>query len=78
MSIYFGKIFSIDKFFELLYASSILGTALRKFDISKIDSRAKISGAIPTSVDIIGVFVIPHSTIDCGPPSYLDETIYKF
>jgi hypothetical protein len=43
--------------------------------ISKIDSVAKISEANPTSVEIIGVLVIPHSTIACGPPSILEETI---
>ena len=45
--------------------------------MSKIDSFDKMSEANPTSVEIIGVFVIPLSTIACGPPYILEETIYK-
>ena len=36
-----------------------------------------ISFAIPTSVEIIGIFNKEHSIIACGPPSNLEETIYK-
>ena len=37
----------------------------------------KISLAIPTFVEIIGVFVIADSIIDAGPPSKREATIYK-
>ena len=43
----------------------------------KIDFGERISEAIPTSVEIIGVFVIAHSIMACGPPSILEATIYK-
>ena len=43
-----------------------------------IDFDDNISFAMPTSVEIIGVFESAHSNMACGPPSTLEATIYKF
>ena len=45
--------------------------------ISNKDLGCKISLAIPTFVEIIGVFVIADSIIDAGPPSKREATMYK-
>ena len=37
----------------------------------------KTSEAIPTSVEIIGIFIEEASKIACGPPSTLEVTKYK-
>ena len=46
-----------------------------RFPGLKIDFELRIISATLTSVDRIGVFVHAHSTIACGPPSYLAATI---
>ena len=53
------------------------GLAELKVSIVKIDLGSKISDAIPTFVEIIGVFVAAHSNIDWGPPSYLEATMHR-
>ena len=60
-----------------MYAYAVFTCASLKFLMLNIDSGANISEATPTSVDKIGVFVIAHSRIACGPPSTLDVTRYK-
>ena len=37
----------------------------------------KLSKGPDRFIEIIGVLVSAHSDMDCGPPSYLDATIYK-
>ena len=53
----------------------IIGFALIKLSMLKIDSGDKMFEATPTSVEIIGVLVNAHSGIDWGPPSTLEATI---
>ena len=54
-----------------------IGFASLKLFISNKETLSRINDASPTSVEIIGVLVIAHSTIVWGPPSTLEATIYK-
>ena len=76
MALKFVNCSGIKSFCTELKANCTFGLASRKLSILNIEVSSNISLAIPTSVEIIGVLVIAASTIDCGPPSVLDETIY--
>ena len=59
-------------------AYSIFGFASKNLFSSYKELGSNICPAIPTSVETIGVLVIAHSITAAGPPSTLDDTMYRF